>query len=115
MVKSSFNGIVRAKNLFAYPKCKSGLSSILVHNKTITPSRDGATAARFLVQLIVYAVFVFAYYFLVLHYCGGWLKRLSDDDKTIYAIVALALMIAQGTALELFTGWLFRVIHRKAK
>jgi hypothetical protein len=102
-------------DLFRCPKFKSRLSSFRMRDKTITPSRDGATAARFLVQLIVYAVFVFAYYFLVLHFWAGWLKWLSDGHRTIYAIVALALMIAQGAVLELFTGWLFRVIHRKAK
>ena len=42
-------------------------------------------------ELAVYAVFVFAYFFLVLHFLGGWLKHIFDQNKTLYAFVALAL------------------------
>ena len=83
--------------------------------KTMTPKKDGATATRFLIQLLVYSIFVFAYYLLVLHFLGGRLKWLFDSHRAVYAAVALTLMIAQGVLLELLTGWLFRVIHRKSK
>jgi hypothetical protein len=66
---------------------------------------------RAVMQLLVYAVFVFAYYFLVLHFLGGELKRLYDDHKGIYAAAALTLITAQGVLLELLTGWLFAAIR----
>ena len=32
----------------------------------------------FLIELVVYAVLVFGYFFLVLHFLGGWLHRLFE-------------------------------------
>jgi Kef-type K+ transport system membrane component KefB len=87
--------------------------------KAIMPAKDGAKdgakAARLLWQLLIYAIFVFAYYFLVLHFLGGWLKRLFDDHKAAYALVAVALITGQGFLLELLTGWLFTTIRGKTK
>jgi hypothetical protein len=81
----------------------------------VAHSREDAHAAWFLIELVVYGVFVLAYYYLVLQYLGGWLKRLSDDDRPLYAFVALALIAAQGVLLQQLTGWLLAVIRGKAK
>jgi len=70
---------------------------------------------RFAVEIAIYALFVFAYYFLVLHFLGGWLKRLFDENKAGYATVALALMVTQGLGLDLLTAWLFPMMRRKTK
>lgn len=80
-----------------------------------TNARRVAPAVWLLVQTGIYAIFVFLYYFLVLHFLGGWLKGLFDDKRTVYAVVALALMIGQGILLELLTGWLFTKVLRKGK
>lgn len=82
---------------------------------TVTRSKAGATAARFLVQTLVYAGLVIVYYLLVLNFLGGWLKRLFDAHLAVYAFVALALIIAQGAALDLLTGWLFTRNRGKSK
>lgn len=66
-------------------------------------------------ELGVYAVFVFAYFFLVLHFLGGWLKHIFDQNKTVYAIVALALIIIQGVGLEMLTTALLRVIRSRER
>jgi len=74
-----------------------------------------APVTSLLIQILIYAIFVFTYYFLVLHFLGGWLKGLFDGNRTAYAFVALSLMIGQGFLLELLTGWLFTKILRKEK
>ena len=70
-------------------------------------------AKSFVVELIVYAVIVVAYFFLVLHFLGNELKNLFDSDKRLYAAVALLLMIGQGIGLEITTTWLLRFIRRR--
>lgn len=74
----------------------------------------GATLVWYLVEMAVYAVFVLAYYFAVLHTSRGWLKELFDESKSIYAVVALALIIGQVVLLELVTAGLFRLIRGKS-
>ena len=57
----------------------------------------------FFIELVVYSVMVLAYYFLVLHFLGGWLDRLFEQDRRAYAAAALGLIICQGLALEIVT------------
>ena len=78
-------------------------------------SKNSASLGSFLVELLVYAVFVFAYFFLVLHFLGGWIKHIFDQNKTLYAFVALALIIVQGVALEMLTTALLRVIRSRER
>ena len=66
-------------------------------------------------ELAVYAIFVFAYFFLVLHFLGGWIKHIFDQNKTLYAFVALGLIIAQGVGLEMLTTGLLRVIRSRER
>jgi uncharacterized membrane protein YdjX (TVP38/TMEM64 family) len=73
------------------------------------------TVAWYLVEMAIYAVFVFAYYLAVLHSSRGWLKQLFDDHKPLYAVVALALIVGQVVLLELVTAGLFRLIRGKNK
>jgi hypothetical protein len=65
----------------------------------------------FLIELVVYGLLVFAYFALVLHFLGGWLKGLYDTNKTTYAIAALGLMIGQGVLLEILTTALLRFVR----
>ena len=78
-------------------------------------SHPVASLGSFLVELVVYALFVFAYFFLVLHFLGGWIKHIFDVNKTLYGFVALALIIVQGIALEMLTTALLRVIRRRER
>jgi len=66
-------------------------------------------------ELVLYAVFVFACFFLVLHFLGGWIKRVSDENRILYGLVALALIIVQGVALEMLTTALLKVIRRRLR
>ena len=67
----------------------------------------------FAIELAVYAVIVFAYFFLALHFLGGWLAHLYTDNRKLYAIAALALIVCQGVLLEMVTSGLLRVIRRR--
>jgi hypothetical protein len=87
-----------------------------MHKDAVINSKENrANAVWFLIEVVVYGVFVFAYYFLVLHFLGGWLKQLFDEHKASYAAIALTLMIIQGLGLQLLTGWLFQFIRGKGK
>jgi hypothetical protein len=86
-----------------------------MHKPIFNRSKEGAYAIWLLIEIVVYAIFVFAYYFLVLHFLGNWLKGLFDHHRAAYAVVALALMIAQGALLELLTAWLFARVRPKGK
>jgi hypothetical protein len=86
-----------------------------MHKKTTISPKDRAKVMGFLLQMTVYACFVFAYYFLVLHFLGDWLKQLFDHHRATYAAVALGLIVVQGTVLDLVTGWIVTLVHGKEK
>ncbi len=74
-----------------------------------------ASFAPFLVELAVYTVFALGYFFLALNLIGAWLRELFDDNRILYAMTALALILAQGVLLEMFTSALLRLIQRKER
>lgn len=70
-----------------------------------------ATLKAFLIELAVYGVLVFAYFFLVLHFLGGWLNNLAGHHRYIYAITAVLLIIGQAVFLEAVTTFLLRLLR----
>lgn len=74
-----------------------------------------ASFGLFLLELMVYACFVSAYFFLVLHFLGIWVKHVFDQNRTLYAIVSFALILMQGFLLERVTSMLLWVIRRKVR
>ena len=83
--------------------------------QTTSRAQRSSTVAWYLVEMVIYAGFVFGYYLAVLHSSRGWLKQLFDGDKSLYAVVALALVVGQVVLLELVTAGLFRLIRGKTK
>ena len=75
----------------------------------------GRRVFSFGLELVIYGVLVTAYFFLVLHYLGGWLKDMFDTHRQGYALVALALIIGQGVVLEILTSFLVKLIPLKSK
>jgi hypothetical protein len=71
-----------------------------------------AVFKSFSIELVVYAILVVGYFFLVLHFLGSWLYHLYHDERKIYAFMALALIVGQGIVLETLTRTLLRVIRR---
>jgi hypothetical protein len=66
----------------------------------------------FLVESVIYACFIAAYFLLVLRGLGGWIIHVFDSNTPLYAILALSLISIQGLVLEKFTTWLLRIIER---
>ncbi|HUC84777.1 MAG TPA: hypothetical protein VL970_06270 [Candidatus Acidoferrales bacterium] len=86
-----------------------------MREQTGKSAMTGKAIVWFFVELAVYALFVLAYYFAVLHFCRDWLKALFEQHKTSYAVVALGLIVGQAFVLELVTVVLYRLTRRPAK
>jgi hypothetical protein len=57
----------------------------------------------FVLESLLYAGLVAAYYFLVLHLLGASLKDLYDHQRRLYAGLGLGLIVGQGFLLEVLT------------
>jgi hypothetical protein len=78
--------------------------------------QDTATTLKaFLIELVLYAVLVIAYFFLVLHFLGGWLFQLEMHHRYTYAGVAILLIIGQAVVLENVTSLLLRIIRGRTE
>ncbi len=61
---------------------------------------------NFVIEVLVYAGLVLAYFFLVLRYLGEPLLQLFSTNLVLYAFVALGLIVVQGAVLEWITSFL---------
>jgi len=66
----------------------------------------------FLIELTLYVCFVTAYFFLVLHFLGGWIEKVFNTNRLLYAILTLLLIVGQGVVLERMTSGLMWLIER---
>jgi hypothetical protein len=73
------------------------------------------TLRAFLIELGVYAILVVGYFFLVLHFLGGWLLQLEMHHRYTYAGVAILLIIGQAVVLENVTTLLFRFLRGRSE
>lgn len=73
------------------------------------------TLYSFLGELVVYGLLVVAYFFLVLHFLGGWLARLDKENLKLYALVSIALIIGQAVVLESITTLIFRLFRGRSE
>jgi hypothetical protein len=71
---------------------------------------SGALRA-FLIELVIYAVLVVGYFFLVLHFLGPSLYQLEQHHRYTYAGVAILLIIGQAVVLEAVTTLLLRLLR----
>ena len=83
-----------------------------VEPERMKPDTRNALKA-FLVELVVYAAFVVAYVFLVLHFLSGLLLHLFEEQRHVYAYTAVVLIAAQGFVLEILTRTLLGLVRRK--
>jgi hypothetical protein len=70
---------------------------------------------NFLIELVIYGLFVALYLFLVLHYLSDWLKTIFSDNRIEYAVCALVLMFVQSIGLERVTTGLLSIIRRRKR
>jgi hypothetical protein len=61
---------------------------------------------NFILELLVYAVLVVAYFFLVLRFLAQPLMELFTNNLTVYAFVALGLIVAQAILLEAIVSFI---------
>ena len=61
---------------------------------------------NFVIELVLYAILVAIYFLVVLRTIGDWLTELYYENLTLYALVALALIVTQAVVLEMVTTFL---------
>jgi len=65
-------------------------------------------ARLFLLELLVYGLFLTVYLYCIIQLLYGRLAALDGGHRTAYAFVALGLIVAQGIGLEIMTTQLIR-------
>jgi hypothetical protein len=78
-------------------------------------TETATTLRAFLIELVVYALLVVSYFFLVLHFLGEWLHQLQMQHRYTYAGVAILLIIGQAVVLEALTTFLLRLIRGRSE
>ena len=73
------------------------------------------TVRAFAIELVIYAVLVIAYFFLVLHFLGQWLYQLEIHHRYFYAGLAILLIVGQAVLLEGLTTFLIRLIRGRSE
>jgi hypothetical protein len=61
---------------------------------------------NFAIELVIYGILVTVYFIVVLENLGDWLLDLYQNNLTLYAFVALALIVVQAVVLEWVTTFL---------
>ncbi len=61
--------------------------------------------------MAVYGVLLVIYFFTVLRYLGDYLTSLYNNSLTVYAILALVLIVVQGVMLEALTSYLMKLLR----
>jgi len=88
---------------------RRGVGRVSVQGGTHVGSSGRRTFIRnFVIEILIYGLLVVGYFLLVLRLLGGLLKGLVDENLTLYAFVALVLIVLQGALLELITSFLVR-------
>lgn len=70
------------------------------------PQETRKLIRNFVIELAVYGVLVLVYFLIVLRSLGDWLLELYDTNLTVYAVVALILIVAQAVVLDFVTTFL---------
>lgn len=65
---------------------------------------------NFILEMILYGILVVAYFLVVLRFLGEPLTELYDSNLRLYAVAALALIVAQGVVLEWVTSFLVDIM-----
>jgi len=73
------------------------------------------TLGAFLIELVVYAILVIAYFFFVLHFLGEWLHQLQMHHLYTFAGVSILLIIGQAVVLEGLTTFLLRLFSGRSE
>lgn len=66
---------------------------------------------NFLIEAVVYAVLVVVYFLVALRWLAEPLNGLFHDRRLTYAVLGLALILAQGVVLEYITSFLLEQLR----
>lgn len=58
---------------------------------------------NFLIELVVYGALVIGYFLIVLRFLENYINNLFSSNLTMYAVLSLILILAQGVLLERVT------------
>lgn len=61
---------------------------------------------RFGIQMVIYAVLVTIYLYLVWRYLGDWLVLLYHENLPLYAIICLVFIVVQAVFLDSVTTFI---------
>jgi MFS superfamily sulfate permease-like transporter len=75
-------------------------------------SKEISFLLSFLVEFVIYVGLMVGYFFLILHYFGGWVDKIYKINKIYYAFLALGLVVGQGLVLERLTAVMTWLIER---
>ena len=73
------------------------------------------TLRSFLVELVIYGLFVVVYFFLVLHFLGPSFVDLHNKSTALYALLCVVLILGQAVLLEWITTTLFRLLRGRSE
>ena len=73
------------------------------------------TVRAFAIELVIYALLVIAYFFLVLHLLGQWLYQIEVHRRYLYAGLAILLIVGQAVLLESLPTFLIRLIRGRSE
>lgn len=77
--------------------------------------KERASLKPFIIELIIFTVLVVGYFLLVVALLPGRLKALFEQNKPLYAVVALGLIATQGVVLEIISAALLKLVQAKMK
>jgi hypothetical protein len=105
-------GVETSKQKAHYRSAHFQFSRSTLHRRIM--KKDTAKSLRaFAVELVIYALLVTAYFFLVLHLLGEWLYHLETQHRVVYAAAAILLIAGQAVGLDAVTTLLFRFLRRR--
>jgi hypothetical protein len=72
---------------------------------------DATTLVRnFVIELLIYGALVLAYSWVVLRWLSQPLRELFHSNLSVYALLSLGLIVAQGAVLDVVTAFLLSLL-----
>ncbi len=71
----------------------------------------GRLVRNFLLEVALYGVLVVAYFLIVLRFLGDWLTEVFKSDLTLYAALAIGLVVVQAVFLDWVTNFLLDLLQ----
>ncbi len=68
-----------------------------------------------ILELVIYGILLVVYFLAVLRFLGNFLSSIFENHLTLYAILALILIVVQGVLLESITSFMIRMLSLDGK